>query len=75
MIKMLDAKGRCCGRKPIYYRGGSRSSPPVLPRLVCVRCDREYYADGYLNGYLRANWAWDCNGNKTLPSVTRSGWW
>lgn len=40
--KRLDEKGRCCGRKPIYYRGGAWNSPPGSPMLWCCRCDTVY---------------------------------
>ena len=34
IVKMLDEKGRCCGRKPVRYI--------KYHRLFCWRCDREY---------------------------------
>jgi transposase-like protein len=43
----LDAKGRCCGRKPIKYRRE--------PHYFCSRCDRAYSLD---TGEQIANWAW-----------------
>ena len=58
MKKTLDENGRCCGRKPLYYKGGSWRSPPGSPMYFCYRCDREYGPDGH----QRANWAWDGNG-------------
>lgn len=38
-MKTLDAKGRCCGRKPLVYK---------RPRafLFCQRCNREFTPDG-----------------------------
>ena len=45
--KKLDVKGRCCGRKPIYYKGGSWRSPPGSPMYFCVRCALDYGPDGY----------------------------
>ena len=44
--RRLDDKGRCCGRKPIFYRGGAWNSPPQAPMHYCTRCDREYGPDG-----------------------------
>jgi hypothetical protein len=44
----LNDKGRCCGRKPIVYRGSN-------PRLFCCRCDREFDP---ATGDQRENWAW-----------------
>ena len=39
----LDAKGRCCGRKPTYYKGGRGAmSPAGAPMLYCPRCHAEY---------------------------------
>lgn len=38
----LDQKGRCCGRKPIHYKGGSWCSPPGAPFLWCDRCDKHF---------------------------------
>lgn len=35
----LDAKGRCCGRKPLDYKGSWRSTEP---QKFCCRCDRAY---------------------------------
>ena len=51
----LDEKGRCCGRKPIYYKGGSWRSPPGAPLMFCGRCNREYDP---ITGEQRENWAW-----------------
>lgn len=48
----LDAKGRCCGRKPIDYKG-SRGSPEK-PHKFCFRCDRAYHRE---TGEQIENWA------------------
>ena len=45
--RVLDAKGRCCGVKPIVYKRPTH-------RLFCVRCSREYSPQGE----QRPNWAW-----------------
>ena len=44
----LDAKGRCCGRKPLVYK-----SPP--PHRFCIRCDRAYHL---IKNQQIENWAW-----------------
>lgn len=43
----LDEKGRCCGKKPIFYKRP--------PRHFCPRCDRAYDA---VTGEQIENWAW-----------------
>jgi hypothetical protein len=45
-MSQLDEKGRCCGRKPIFYKGGSWASPLEAPMYLCTRCDREFGPDG-----------------------------
>lgn len=50
----LDEKGRCCGRKPIHYKGGAWNSP-AQPEKFCSRCDRAYSP---ITGEQIANWAW-----------------
>lgn len=52
---------RCCGRKPIRYKGGSWCSP--APQLFCPRCDRAYDLE---TGDQMENWAW-----KRLASTGR----
>lgn len=54
---MLDAKGRCCGRKPMHYKGGAWNSPR-RPMLFCCRCDREYDPETHEQ---RSNFAWEKN--------------
>ena len=49
----LDKKGRCCGRKPDYYRGLGRHSP-IRPYYFCPNCKREYNMDGA----QQENWFW-----------------
>ena len=41
---MLDAKGRCCGRKPKKYLGGPKSVV-TQPQRFCDRCCRSYEID------------------------------
>lgn len=42
----LDTKGRCCGRKPIFYKtsNGIRSCPDH--HYYCSRCRREFSPNG-----------------------------
>ncbi len=49
----LDDKGRCCGRKPLTYRGKNTTS--TGPHRFCFRCDRAY--DLEENEQIE-NWAW-----------------
>lgn len=53
----LDSQGRCCGRKPIDYKGGSWRSPPEGPHKFCPRCDRSF---DRFTGQQIENWAWLC---------------
>jgi hypothetical protein len=53
-MSQLDELGRCCGRKPIFYKGGNWRSPPQAPMHFCTRCSREYGPDGQ----QRANHSW-----------------
>lgn len=65
----LDAKGRCCGRKPIFYKGGSWRSPPGSPMYFCCECDREFGPDGR----QRPNWKYKkCPGCETWISANAS---
>jgi hypothetical protein len=59
----LDGKGRCCGRKPIHYKGGGWQSPPGAPFKFCFRCDRAFDVE---TGEQRENWAWQRNENGEL---------
>ena len=61
MRQMLDAKGRCCGCKPLLKKvalGGSRKY-----HLFCPRCDRSYDAT---SGQQISNLAWDGKGKRRL---------
>lgn len=59
----LDEKGRCCGRKPIYYKGGSWCSHPGAPLMFCDKCNREYDP---VTGEQRENWAWKLENKKFI---------
>lgn len=50
---MLDEKGRCCGLKPMVYRG--RNTTSTGPHRFCVRCDRAYSLE---ENEQIPNWAW-----------------
>lgn len=47
----LNAKGRCCGKKPLFYKRGHRNDGPYH---FCPRCSREYTEAGE----QRENWHW-----------------
>jgi hypothetical protein len=53
-VARLDEKGRCCGRKPIDYKGGGWNSP-ARPEKFCDRCDRSF---DRATGEQVENWAW-----------------
>ena len=53
-MSRLDDKGRCCGRKPIQYKGGSWRSP-AFPHKFCDRCYRAFDSDTHEQ---MQNWAW-----------------
>lgn len=50
----LAEKGRCCGRKPIDYKGGAWNSPK-RPQKFCDRCCRAY---DRITGEQIENWVW-----------------
>lgn len=52
-MSKLDAKGRCCGRKPLDYKRGLLT-PSSKPHKFCTRCDREY---DRVTGEQTENWA------------------
>lgn len=49
--KLLDEKGRCCGRKPIVYKR--------IPHLFCTRCYASFDVDTWDQ---IENWAWEFEG-------------
>ncbi len=59
-VVCLDSAGRCCGRKPLHYKGGSWRSPE-RPMKFCDRCCREYDPE---TGVQRENWAWKLDTNE-----------
>ena len=60
--KSLDAKGRCCGRKPLLYKRPT-------PSLFCTRCDRAYSVD---KGEQIANWAYAYHDGKMIWRSSRA---
>lgn len=54
---MIDEKGRCCGRKPLYYKG-HHSWRNARRMLFCDRCCREYDPDSHEQ---RENFHWMLN--------------
>lgn len=63
----IDDKGRCCGRKPIHYKGGAWNSPH-RPMLFCCRCDREYDP---VTLEQQENWAWRRGSNGVWVCTTK----
>ena len=57
MRHTLDAKGRCCGRKPLLYKPGTAGTY----HLFCPHCDRAYDAT---SGKQISNIAWDGKGKR-----------
>jgi hypothetical protein len=43
--KRLDELGRCCGRKPLFYKRPTDTYVPG-PHHFCTRCDAAFSADG-----------------------------
>lgn len=60
----LADDGRCCGKKPLEYKGGSWRSPS-RPQYFCSRCNRAY---DYETKEQFANFAWaeDTTGFKPM---------
>jgi hypothetical protein len=52
--RTLDPYGRCCGRKPLFYRTKSGLKSVTDPHWFCDRCCAEYA----MNSEQRENWAW-----------------
>lgn len=65
----LDQRGRCCGRKPLHYKGGSWNSP-ARPMKFCDRCDREFDP---VTGEQRENWAWRFEGAAWVRKTPNTG--
>lgn len=66
-IYQLDSKGRCCGRKPIDYKGGAWNSP-ARPQKFCARCNRSY---DRTTGAQIENWAFVRDGEGFIPKPPR----
>ncbi len=64
----LDNKGRCCGRKPLVYRGEHTTS--TGPHRFCPRCDRAY--DLEENEQI-PNWAWKMERGEWKCQTSRKG--
>lgn len=61
---MIDAKGRCCGRKPLHYKRGLTTTLR-RPQLFCCRCNAAY--DPETREQI-ANWAWKPNEHGKLTN-------
>ena len=66
-VMRLDSSGRCCGRKPLYYKGGSWRSPTGSPMYFCGKCMREFGPDGE----QRENFAWKKSGGGFITLTER----
>jgi len=66
---VIDEKGRCCGRKPLKYKGGAWNSPRH-PQLFCFRCDRAYDLE---TGIQIENFAWKKDANGQFIKTIQSG--
>ena len=51
----LDENGRCCGRKPRYYKGKYPLASHTYPELLCIRCGRAYDPE---TGEQKASFEW-----------------
>ena len=54
MVKTLNDRGQCCGRKPMVYKRP--------PHMFCPRCDASYSLDGK----QQENWAYARQTNGTF---------
>ncbi len=61
---ILDDKGRCCGRKPIVYRG--RNTTATGPHRFCTRCCAAYHLT---ENKQIPNWAWRQDGANWVKKV------
>ena len=64
--RSLDAQGRCCGRKPIFYKTHRMAKSLKDPRHFCATCSAEYTPDGQ----QRANFAWKSVPGGFVPANT-----
>ena len=64
----LDDKGRCCGRKPMVYRGKHTTADG--PHRFCPRCDRAYSLE---DNEQIPNWAYARWRNTDLFVSKKSG--
>ena len=64
----LDADGRCCGRKPLFYKTRMGFRDGWDPHHFCTRCDAEYDTDGK----QRPNWAWTAVEGGYVPTYPTS---
>lgn len=65
----LDSKGRCCGKKPIFYKRSHGDTPG--PFYFCVRCSRAFDTDGN----QIENWGWKLSWNPEKHWIGPKGQW
>ncbi len=52
--RQMTEEGRCCGRKPLFYKTSRGMKVVKDAHYFCTTCDAEFGVDGK----QRANWAW-----------------
>lgn len=69
--KTLDEQGRCCGRKPIFYKTRRGMGSQRDPHHFCCRCCAEYDVEGRQRG----NWAYLKAENGFVPKYPDQEYW
>lgn len=69
--KVLDERGRCCGRKPLFYKTKSGLRSQHDPHHFCCRCCAEFGLDGK----QRANWGYAVAGDGFTPTYPEQEYW
>ncbi len=67
--RSLDEMGRCCGRKPIFYKTTRGLQASKDPHHFCCTCGADFTPDGK----QRANWAWASAEGGFVPTHTEGG--
>lgn len=67
--RSLDDRGRCCGRKPLFYKTARGMQVSKDPHHFCATCAGEFSPDGK----QRANWAWTAVEGGFVPRNTEGG--
>lgn len=67
--RALDDLGRCCGRKPLFYKMASGWERKKDPHHFCCTCGAEFAPDGA----QRANRLWRAVEGGFVPANTEGG--